>query len=144
VVSAEAPSLEQALERAVKEGTPYVILDDKMAGMLRDPAKTGLTETGPESPSAVALLKGPSAVVLSKVSSLHHNLNGSSAIGDQWSLQTHVSGEQAAGERSRLPRLRLGRRWRAVRRAHSVCNREPGPDRKAQLSKVGSEPCRYP
>jgi len=30
VVSAEAPGLEEALERAVKEGTPYVILDGKI------------------------------------------------------------------------------------------------------------------
>ena len=30
VVPAEAPGLEETLERAVKEGTPYVILDGKM------------------------------------------------------------------------------------------------------------------
>jgi hypothetical protein len=35
VVSAEAPGLEEALERAVKEGTPYVILDGKIVSTDR-------------------------------------------------------------------------------------------------------------
>ena len=39
VVAAEAPGLEEALERAVAEGTPYVILDGKIvsAGAARKP-----------------------------------------------------------------------------------------------------------
>jgi hypothetical protein len=40
VVSAEAPGLEEALERAVKEGTPYVILDGKIVSSDRCHAKT--------------------------------------------------------------------------------------------------------
>jgi len=40
VVSAEAPGLEQALERAVKEGTPYVILDGKIVSSDRCREKT--------------------------------------------------------------------------------------------------------
>jgi len=40
VVSAEAPGLEEALERAVKEGTPYVILDGKIVSADRCHAKT--------------------------------------------------------------------------------------------------------
>ena len=40
VVSAEAPGLEEALERAVKEGTPYVILDGKIVSACRCHEKT--------------------------------------------------------------------------------------------------------
>jgi hypothetical protein len=40
VVSAEAPGLEEALERAVKEGTPYVILDGKIVAADRCHEKT--------------------------------------------------------------------------------------------------------
>ena len=40
VVSAEAPGLEEALERAVKEGTPYVILDGKIVSTDRCHEKT--------------------------------------------------------------------------------------------------------
>ena len=40
VVSAEAPGLEEALERAVKEGTPYVILDGKIVSSDRCHQKT--------------------------------------------------------------------------------------------------------
>jgi hypothetical protein len=40
VVSAEAPGLEEALERAVKEGTPYVILDGKIVSSDRCHVKT--------------------------------------------------------------------------------------------------------
>jgi DDE superfamily endonuclease len=40
VVSAEAPGLEEALERAVAEGTPYVILDGKIVSASRCHAKT--------------------------------------------------------------------------------------------------------
>jgi hypothetical protein len=40
VVSAEAPGLEEALERAVKEGTPYVILDGKIVTTDRCHVKT--------------------------------------------------------------------------------------------------------
>jgi DDE superfamily endonuclease len=40
VVSAEAPGLEEALERAVKEGTPYVILDGKIVSADRCHQKT--------------------------------------------------------------------------------------------------------
>jgi DDE superfamily endonuclease len=40
VVSAEAPGLEEALERAVKEGTPYVILDGKIVSADRCHEKT--------------------------------------------------------------------------------------------------------
>jgi hypothetical protein len=40
VVSAEAPGLEEALERAVAEGTPYVILDGKIVASDRCHAKT--------------------------------------------------------------------------------------------------------
>lgn len=40
VVSAEAPGLEEALERAVKEGTPYVILDGKIVASGRCHEKT--------------------------------------------------------------------------------------------------------
>ena len=40
VVSAEAPGLEEALERAVKEGTPYVILDGKIVAADRCHVKT--------------------------------------------------------------------------------------------------------
>ena len=40
VVSAEAPGLEEALERAVKEGTPYVILDGKIVATDRCHEKT--------------------------------------------------------------------------------------------------------
>ena len=40
VVSAEAPGLEEALERAVKEGTPYVILDGKIVSSDRCHEKT--------------------------------------------------------------------------------------------------------
>jgi DDE superfamily endonuclease len=40
VVSAEAPGLEEALERAVKEGTPYVILDGKVVSCDRCHEKT--------------------------------------------------------------------------------------------------------
>jgi len=40
VVSAEAPGLEEALERAVKEGTPYVILDGKIVATDRCREKT--------------------------------------------------------------------------------------------------------
>jgi hypothetical protein len=39
VIAAEAPGLEEALERAVKEGTPYVILDGKVFGSDRCSAK---------------------------------------------------------------------------------------------------------
>ena len=47
VVSAEAPGLEEALERAVKEGTPYVILDGKIVSSDRCRAKT-LSKKGKE------------------------------------------------------------------------------------------------
>jgi DDE superfamily endonuclease len=40
VVSAEAPGLEEALERAVREGTPYVILDGKIVSSDRYHEKT--------------------------------------------------------------------------------------------------------
>jgi hypothetical protein len=40
VVSAEAPGLEEALERAVREGTPYVILDGKIISADRCHVKT--------------------------------------------------------------------------------------------------------
>ena len=40
VMAAEAPGLEEALERAVKEGTPYVILDGKIVSADRCHAKT--------------------------------------------------------------------------------------------------------
>jgi len=40
VVSAQAPGLEEALERAVKEGTPYVILDGKIVSADRCHEKT--------------------------------------------------------------------------------------------------------
>jgi hypothetical protein len=40
VVSAEAPGLEDALERAVKDGTPYVILDGKIVSSDRCHEKT--------------------------------------------------------------------------------------------------------
>ncbi len=40
VVCAEAPGLEEALERAVKEGTPYVILDGKIVSSDRCHEKT--------------------------------------------------------------------------------------------------------
>jgi hypothetical protein len=40
VVSAEAPGLEEALERAVAEGTPYVILDGKIVSSDRCHQKT--------------------------------------------------------------------------------------------------------
>ena len=40
VVAAEAPGLEEALERAVKEGTPYVILDGKIVAADRCREKT--------------------------------------------------------------------------------------------------------
>jgi hypothetical protein len=40
VVSAEAPGLEEALERAVAEGTPYVILDGKIVSADRCREKT--------------------------------------------------------------------------------------------------------
>ena len=40
MVSAEAPGLEEALERAVKEGTPYVILDGKIVSADRCHEKT--------------------------------------------------------------------------------------------------------
>ena len=40
VVSAEAPGLEEALERAVAEGTPYVILDGKIVAADRCHVKT--------------------------------------------------------------------------------------------------------
>ena len=40
VVSAEAPGLEEALERAVKEATPYVILDGKIVSADRCHEKT--------------------------------------------------------------------------------------------------------
>ena len=40
VVSAEAPGLEEALERAVQEGTPYVILDGKIVSCDRCREKT--------------------------------------------------------------------------------------------------------
>jgi hypothetical protein len=39
-VSAEAPGLEEALERAVREGTPYVILDGKIISADRCHVKT--------------------------------------------------------------------------------------------------------
>jgi hypothetical protein len=35
VIAAQAPGLEEALERAVKEGTPYVILDGKIVSSGR-------------------------------------------------------------------------------------------------------------
>jgi hypothetical protein len=40
VIAARAPGLEEALERAVKEGTPYVILDGKIVSSDRCRAKT--------------------------------------------------------------------------------------------------------
>jgi len=40
VIAAQAPGLEEALERAVKEGTPYVILDGKIVSSDRCHAKT--------------------------------------------------------------------------------------------------------
>jgi len=40
VVAAEAPGLEEALERAVTEGTPYVILDGKIVSSDRCHEKT--------------------------------------------------------------------------------------------------------
>jgi DDE superfamily endonuclease len=40
VISAQAPGLEEALERAVAEGTPYVILDGKIVASDRCRAKT--------------------------------------------------------------------------------------------------------
>ena len=40
VIAAEAPGLEEALERAVKEGTPYVILDGKIVAADRCHEKT--------------------------------------------------------------------------------------------------------
>jgi hypothetical protein len=40
VLSAQAPGLEEALERAVKEGTPYVILDGKIVSCDRCHEKT--------------------------------------------------------------------------------------------------------
>ena len=40
VMAAEAPGLEEALERAVKEGTPYVIVDGKIVSCDRCHAKT--------------------------------------------------------------------------------------------------------
>jgi len=40
VVSAEAPGLEEALERAVREGAPYVILDGKIVASDRCHEKT--------------------------------------------------------------------------------------------------------
>ena len=40
VLSAQAPCLEEALERAVKEGTPYVILDGKIVACDRCHEKT--------------------------------------------------------------------------------------------------------
>ncbi len=40
VIAAEAPGLEEALERAVKEGTPYVILDGKIVSCDRCREKT--------------------------------------------------------------------------------------------------------
>jgi hypothetical protein len=47
VLSAEAPGLEEALERAVKEGTPYVILDGKIVSADRCHEKT-VTRKGRE------------------------------------------------------------------------------------------------
>jgi DDE superfamily endonuclease len=40
VIAAQAPGLEEALERAVKEGTPYVILDGKIVAADRCHVKT--------------------------------------------------------------------------------------------------------
>jgi DDE superfamily endonuclease len=40
VIAAQAPGLEEALERAVKEGTPYMILDGKIVSADRCHAKT--------------------------------------------------------------------------------------------------------
>ena len=40
VLAARAPGLEEALERAVKEGTPYVILDGKIVACDRCHEKT--------------------------------------------------------------------------------------------------------
>ncbi len=40
VIAAEAPGLEEALERAVREGTPYVILDGKIVSSDRCHEKT--------------------------------------------------------------------------------------------------------
>jgi len=40
VIAAQAPGLEEALERAVKEGTPYVILDGKIVASGRCHEKT--------------------------------------------------------------------------------------------------------
>jgi hypothetical protein len=40
VIAAEAPGLEEALERAVREGTPYVILDGKIVSAGRCHVKT--------------------------------------------------------------------------------------------------------
>ena len=40
VIAAQAPGLEEALERAVKEGTPYVILDGKIVSADRCHVKT--------------------------------------------------------------------------------------------------------
>lgn len=40
VIAAHAPGLEEALERAVREGTPYVILDGKIVAAARCHAKT--------------------------------------------------------------------------------------------------------
>lgn len=47
VISAQAPGLEEALERAVNEGTPYVILDGKIVSSDRCHAKT-LSKKGKE------------------------------------------------------------------------------------------------
>jgi hypothetical protein len=46
VLSAQAPCLEEALERAVKEGTPYVILDSKIVDSDRCHEKT-VSRKGP-------------------------------------------------------------------------------------------------
>jgi hypothetical protein len=46
VLSAQAPGLEEALERAVKEGTPYVILDGKIVDSDRCHEKT-VSREGP-------------------------------------------------------------------------------------------------
>ena len=40
MIAAEAPGLEEALERAVAEGTPYVILDGKIVSADRCHEKT--------------------------------------------------------------------------------------------------------
>jgi hypothetical protein len=40
VIAAQAPGLEEALERAVQEGTPYVILDGEIVSSDRCHPKT--------------------------------------------------------------------------------------------------------